>query len=227
MFRVFKAAIVGCLLSAGPSYAQEYNWSGLYLMGHFSGDSADLSGRFIDEDNGLTTPSDLSDVLGASYGVSLGNNWQVQDLVLGFEARWSGTSIDSNEKVRLHGIKQTREIEDIITLGPRIGFALSRLHIYATGGLATSGQRILTTSLTPSDGTNATLKDKQERLYGQFIGAGAELALAKNIIVGAQFDRIEFGKTKATWLDTDGDQQLFTGNDQTIDKLSLRFGVKF
>ena len=222
---MFSAAIVLSLTKT--SAAEPYDWSGLFIAAHFSGDSASMAGRFTQPNGSLTMPSSLSDVTGASYGLAIGNNWHLGNVVLGFEARWSGSSVNKSEKVSFGNISQTRKIEDLITIGPRLGFALNRFHVYGTAGIASSGYRAITTDASFTGGINAQVSNVNERVYGHFVGAGVEIGITKNIIVGMEFDRTNLNGVNVSWLDNSGDLNLFEDSDNTINSLHARIGVKF
>lgn len=222
---LISTAIFASLI--GAAKAEPYDWSGLYIAAHFSGDSTDMAGRFKQPNGNLTMPSSLTDVTGASYGLAIGNNWQLGNIVLGIEARWSGSSIDESEKVTFGSITQTRKIEDVITIGPRLGFAFNRFHVYGTGGIASSGYRAITTEASITSGLDAEVSNVDERVYGHFVGAGVEIGITKNIVVGMEFDRTNLNGVNTSWRDVSGDLNLFENSDTTINSLQARIGVKF
>jgi len=67
----------------------------------------------------------------------------------------------------------------------------------------------------------------RERVYGHFVGAGVEIGITKNIIVGMEFDRTNLNGVNVSWLDNSSDLNLFEDSDNTINSLHARIGVKF
>ena len=227
--RSLLSAVSTVWLTVAPAMAEDsaYDWSGLYIAAHLSGDSADISGRFQDSSGGLQLPTGLDNVTGASYGVSAGYNFQMSRFVLGIEGSYSGSSIEDTEKISFGKYRQTREIQDMIKVGPRAGVGLGHWHVFATAGLASSGVTVATQKVGVLTGAESNIQRSEDQVFGQYIGAGVEFALGKNIILGAQYDRTNLSGVSSSWKDVAGERLTFTSDDPVVDSITFKAGIKF
>jgi len=206
--------------------ADEFSWSGLYIFGQASAESSSLEGRFVQPNGNLTLPSSFENLFNGSAGVGAGFNLQIDNAVIGFEARWSGSSIGESENVSFGSYSQSREVEDTIHIGPKLGYAMSRLQVYGTAGLASAGYRTLTTDVSFGGGST-TLRDTEDRLYGYFVGAGIEWAPLDSIFVGLQYDRTTLTGKNESWISGAGNLNVFESENPVKDQISLRVGLRF
>jgi len=224
-------AFIITVLMSSTTFAQSgppaYNWSGLYIGATFTGDSADLSGRVYQPDTGFTAPDNFDNVVNGAFGAAIGYNFQMGGLVLGLEGRWSATKIEDSEKLNFGSYRQQRKINDTIMIGARIGAAFSRFHVYGTGGMATTGSRILTSKISIIDGSETTVDNVDERIYGHYVGAGLEFALTQTMVLGLEYDRSVLNSTKADWLDDAGETTIFENDEIAIDTISARLLFRF
>lgn len=222
-------SIISALISSAhaQSAPPAYNWSGLYIAATFSGDSSDLRGRIYQPETGFSAPDNFDNVVDGALGAAIGYNFQIGRLVLGLEGRWSGTSIKDSEKLNLGSYRQQREINDTIMIGARIGAAFSRFHIYGTGGMASTGSRILTSKISITDGTETNVDNVDERIYGHYLGAGLEWAVTQKLALGLEYDRAILNSNKADWLDDAGKTTIFENDDLTINTITARVLFRF
>ncbi|MFK7902914.1 MAG: outer membrane protein [Nitratireductor sp.] len=229
--KAISAGVLSSLFCFSSAHAQEgpapYNWSGLYIGALFSGESADLSGRFYKPSTGFTAPTGLSDVTNASLGGVVGYNMQKGPFVLGFEARWSGSDISGDESFDSGAYKQERKIYDTILLGPRLGVAFDRLHFYGTGGFATAGSRVATAEISIIDGSSNEVQSNNDRIFGNYVGAGVEWAVTQKLILGLQYDRVNLNGEKATWHDDANNLISTDGMNPTLDTIAAKLLLKF
>lgn len=204
-----------------------FDWTGLYIAATFSGDSSDLSGRVYQPDTGFSAPDNFDNVVNGAFGAAVGYNIQMGKLILGFEGRWSGTTIKDKENLNLGSFRQQREISDTIMIGARIGAAFNRLHIYGTGGMATSGSRIITSKISITDGLETKVDDVDERIYGHYLGAGLEWAITKKMALGLEYDRAILNSNKADWLDDAGESTILENDDTTINTIVAKVTFLF
>lgn len=228
--KAILCALVGfCALpnNAAAQAASGYDWSGLYIAATYGGDSADLSGRFYQPDTGFTSPSNLDNVTNGAFGAAAGYNLQMGRLVLGVEGRWSGTSISKSKDLDFGSYRQHRTIEDTVMIGARVGAAFSRLHAYGTAGVASAGSRILTRKISLVDDPALTVSDKDERIYGTYIGAGLEWAVTSKLALGLEYDRTRLNEDKVSWLDDAGNNTILDNDELAIDTIQARVLFKF
>lgn len=209
---------------AGPP---AFDWSGLYISAMFNGDSADLSGRVYQPSTGFTAPDNFDNIVNGAFGAAVGYNIQMGRMILGVEGRWSGTSIKDKEDLNIGSFRQQREISDTVMIGARIGAAFNRLHVYGTGGMATSGNRIITSSISSSSGVETKVDDVDERIYGHYLGAGLEWAITKRMAIGLEYDRAILESNKADWLDAAGKSTILENDDTTINTIAARITFLF
>ena len=214
------------LLSCGVAQAEDARWGGLYLSGHFTAGSASFGGDFFRAATGSSERSELTSVNGMSWGAALGHNFQFGNYVLGFEGKWSGTSVSDTENISFGNFRQEREFQDTIQFGPRFGYAWNRLHAYGTVGLASSGYRVATIEV-GGGGAVTQLNDQEDRLYGYYAGVGAEYLLTESLFLGLEYNRTVMVGTDSRWFDTGGLLNVLEADNPVVDKVVFRAGVKF
>lgn len=182
----FISAALAASLSA--SFANEethtsYDWNGVYLGGQVGvgNGAATLTGIGNPVISGLpatTTPN------GAIVGVTGGYNWQYGDWVFGFEASFSAGKLDASFAPLSPPWFVNTQISDVITAGPRVGFAHDRILFFGEAGFASARVDMEAPNIGPNWNPPA------KRSHGIYIGGGVDWALEDDWIVGAEFNRI-------------------------------------
>jgi outer membrane immunogenic protein len=193
--------------------AAGYDWSGVYLGAQLGGAWGDAE---IDDGLGYDPEFDIDGWYG---GGILGAQWQWNWLVLGAEGEinWADIEGDQQNVNGLAGNDAQAEIDWFGSLNAKAGVGINRVLVYATGGLAfadaSTGQSIV--------GVDSF--DESENYWGWTAGAGAEVAVTNNIIVGLQYRYYDFGDEN---FDPPG---LFTDRDQDLSMhtVSARVSYKF
>ena len=133
------AAVVGLLavvdvaqaadLSPAPTAvsAVPYSWSGLYL-----GLNAGYAGANLTETASGGFGSGSANIPGAVGGVQVGANYQINTVVLGFEADFDGAA--ATKSISVGGNVNTAQIPWLGTLRARAGLAFDRFLLYVTAG---------------------------------------------------------------------------------------------
>jgi len=229
MTRILASAVAAILASVSSSSASDdlYDWSGLFVAAHLKGDKAEVAGRFQNDAGSFQIPKGLSELSSATYGASVGYNFHLGTFVLGVEGSYSGSTIRKKDKVSFGRYRQSREIEDMLKLGPRVGVGLGHWHIFATAGVASSGITVATQEVGVLTGVDATIRRSEDQVFGQYIGTGIEFALGKNIILGAQIDRTNLSGVSSTWSDAAGERLTFNSDDPVVDSITFKAGIKF
>jgi len=170
---------------AGSPAPGSYNWTGLYIGGHFgygSGSFGPGNNSFPGE-AGFLRPS----VTGFIGGYQLGYNWQLNNrTVVGLEADVSFPSpVDSLETsfppVRTH-------YNYIATVRPRVGYQIGTFLPYVTGGFAWGSTRVETL-----DTAGATIAEASAIHTGWTIGAGLEWPVVDNWSAKFEYDYVSLG----------------------------------
>jgi outer membrane immunogenic protein len=183
-------AYSGAVLADGYSaparyYSPSYSWSGLYVGVNAGAEWGRIDGS-LPSAPGFPFNVDLDSrfVLGghAGYQHQMGN-W-----VLGVEGGYSNVT-DSKFSSNPAGAScanifpcQAR-IDGIWQVGGRLGYAVDKWMVYGTGGWA---QADVITRSAPGIEVASANHD------GWFIGGGAEFALTKNVIIGAEYLHYDF-----------------------------------
>jgi outer membrane immunogenic protein len=177
-------------------YAAPYNWSGIY-----GGVNAGWMGSTVDWAFNPPIPAtvnqqfSLSNDGNAIFGVHAGIQHQFGALVLGVE----GALIDQGRKNWVggsnYGINPLFEAQskysEIWTIGPRLGLAHDRWLFYTTGGYAQT--EIETQAIVRATGLSAGAPFAgSSRHDGWYIGGGIEHAFHGNLIVGLEYQHLEF-----------------------------------
>jgi outer membrane immunogenic protein len=154
-----------------------YDWTGFYI-GVSGGGSLGQS-THIDQATGLGDTIGYN-VKGGLVGGTIGYNWQVGSLVVGFEgdASWVG-EYGSNMDDGLSGDPAFSSFTKETWLGTargRLGYAVNNLLFYGTGGYAVAG----VTAGVKDSATNALLVSSNSTRNGWTAGGGLEWGFAPN-----------------------------------------------
>lgn len=188
------AAPVGKAADVGAPAA--YDWSGGYIGAHAGYGSADVDYRFnIDDlfsnEAGSTHSEALDGLLGGGH---IGHNWQIDKLVLGLEGSftWAGFDKDSiiNNGIGSNPASRTG-VDWLAALTPRFGFAFDNVLLYGKGGLALAD---FDTRIEQDVLAGLRFTDDERTEIGWTVGAGAEVALSENWVIGVEGDYYDFGK---------------------------------
>lgn len=176
--------------------APYFTWTGLYFGGSIGGQWSDIDGTYVPSTANHHSSSLDSGIYGGHFGIQQ----QIGRFVLGFETsvggggvfeRWnkgrsspSGSCLIGNP----NGICQ-HHTDYFVTVGPRLGWAVTPgWMIYATGGYASG---VLNTR-TLVKNTLAEFDFTTGRHDGWFVGAGVEWVLTPNVVVGFEYQHLDF-----------------------------------
>jgi outer membrane immunogenic protein len=196
------------LLTKAPAPTETgYNWGGWYVGGNAGGGwgRSDSSNAFINgtapiaNQQAVTAASPRLNSDGFTGGGQVGYNHQVDRWLFGVEA-------DAN----YFDMKQARSISApfptggsftttnsvttdwLVTLRPRVGYAVDRTLFYATGGLALTDLRYGATYSDTSGQTETASGSKTK--VGWIAGAGIEHAFTNNWSAKVEYLYSDFGK---------------------------------
>ena len=181
---VLGSVIAAPVMAADIEPAPEvYDWSGIYIGAHGGYGFGD-----VEYDTSLTGENITSDADGFIGGGHLGWNWQMDSIVFGGEASFTGADLDGDNDSGVAGVNLDGDVSWYALFGGKLGFAADRTLFYAKGGYA-YGE-------IGTSGTNANIPDafsNDENHHGWFIGGGLEYAWTDNVIVGAEYNFIDLG----------------------------------
>ena len=192
-----------------PTPASVFSWTGFYVGGNFGAKWATAS----DTVNvapatafGAALPSgaslSLSSTTPSSFigGVQVGYNWQTGPVVFGIEGDidaqdWKTTQVLTNFSsgtIFVPGDAFTLESRWQASLRGRLGYAVDRLLVYATGGAAWTGVKAGAVFI-PFGGDPATSATNLATLTGGTIGGGFEYAFWNNVSLGVEARYTRYG----------------------------------
>lgn len=207
-----------------------HDWSGFYFGANAGYGGADVNGifdfnDFNDPDDTFPTdgegPFDLN-LDGLIGGLQAGVNWQSGNFVLGLEGDVSFT--DWSDSAVGDGIERVSAETDFVgTLRGRAGYAVDRLLVFATAGVALSDTTYTADDNFDSPGTDVGSVDFND--FGLVVGGGAEFALSESWSLKAEALYFMFNDKKDTdSLTNDSDPGDFAELD---DAWLARVGVNF
>ena len=176
-----------------PAPVAMHDWSGAYVGLSYGKTSADI-------DFSTTGPFDFDD--GKVAGIYGGYLVQNGSFVYGGELAYGKVS-----DTFIPGFSDDDEIEFVLDLKARAGFAANRVLFY--GVLGYSKSNYVEPGVTP----------REFDLDGMAYGLGAELAVSQRFVVGLEYLTRDLSGTAS-------DDPTVTG-DVNLDTLSLRVGVSF
>jgi opacity protein-like surface antigen len=212
-------------MPAGPAYGAPAIWSGAYV-GVESGWDWDRV------KNDLVVPGVGSAPLGHwdrdvwTAGLFGGIQHQFGAVVVGAEFSIIGNQFDDGKNVTpivgagncIAGLTNcVSRITDLITIGPRLGYAMGHFMPYVTGGFATGSLDFhAPCPLAPGGGSancvgpggnipsGTDLLKADGRAYGYYIGGGLDWKLARNVVVGVEYRHVDLGSVDAPLLANPG-----------------------
>ena len=183
---------------AAAVMAPVFNWSGVFVgaqIGYGWGKTN------VDAYNGAlynVANSGSYNSNGITGGVHLGYNWQVNNLVFGvvtdIEAsgiRGSATTVG----VAAFPMDYYTRLNWQGSLRARLGVAIDRVHIYATGGLAYGGLDYRAFNSAAVTGLSSS-----STRAGWTVGAGVEYAFTPNWVASLEYRYTDFGSQTVSYL---------------------------
>lgn len=176
------------LLPPAPALPALYSWTGAYLglqagyaWGQERSNVSDTLGRAF---NGAAFRQSADSALG---GIHAGFNYQTGSFVFGIEGDVEALHV--KEELVAPGIaaRVTRDWQ--ASLRGRVGFALDRFMIYATGGAA-----FTEVGFHAANTVTGLAESADRSRTGWTAGAGVNFAYTDNLILGAEYRYTDFGK---------------------------------
>ena len=211
------AILLASLAWCFPAAAQVADWRGAYIGG-FAGaawinskSTAELGGEWsdplnplnqIDRDAVLPLVNGGSSRTGATGGVAVGYNWQMNSLLLGVDADVS--ALDGKDSttsfvtaISPYRVDTSSGIDWTATLRGRLGVAFDRSLIYVTGGLAL-GEVKYSQSITQLNFPYVETGAASATKVGWTLGAGFEQALDDEWSLRLQYLHVDLGSESSS-----------------------------
>lgn len=166
------------------------------------------------------------------YGLFVGYNWQWDEIVFGLEANWTRTSFKNSNAGSIRRLVTLSDqfeydvnvvaggnvqVNDIVTLRSRVGYAFDQFMPFFTAGLALGRADYATTATVtqitnyvgtaappptnpcpgPAGCTDTESSSKRNQLaYGFAVGAGFEVSIMPNVFLRADYEFTQFANIK-------------------------------
>jgi outer membrane immunogenic protein len=220
------------LADGGPGkrvvYEKPWDWGGLYFGVH-----SGYQWSSVNVQNPAFPPGFGFDHDSMVVGGHIGIQHQFGAIVLGVEGNLtttyqnnpgSTTCFAPGPQLTPGGLGNcSARLDDILTIGPRIGYAMGKWMPYVTGGYANAAYHFFGRTI----GSQIMNEEARARVGGWFIGGGVEMALSHGWTVGLDYRHYDFGDKIATAFTPAGTflepAQFYDG---TADVLTLRVSWK-
>jgi outer membrane immunogenic protein len=165
-----------------PPAVVAYNWTGFYIGGHAGWASSETDWTFF---NGIVSEGFSQRDSNWLGGGQIGYLHQWGNWVVGIEASYSATDLEETSAALLAVNRSRRsQIDDLVHVTARLGYAADRLLWYVRGGYANAEVHFDT--FVTSTGTPTTTSSDRED--GWTVGAGLEYAVTQNVRLAVQYD---------------------------------------
>jgi outer membrane immunogenic protein len=211
--KAFLLATIGLAALAAPTQAADmpvkapplvaapavYNWTGFYIGGHIGGARSNVDWTFFSGTVSERFSQDASSWIG---GGQVGFLWQwTGNWVIGAEVSYSATDLNETSTAVLLADRSRRsEIDNLLLVTGRLGYASDRWLTYVKGGYATARVKF-DTFITSTGQPTTTSRDREN---GWTVGAGFEYAITNYVSLGAEYNFVRLN------ID-DRNQQVFPG----------------
>jgi outer membrane immunogenic protein len=189
-------------VKAAPVVVAAYNWSGCYIGGHVGYLRADKG--FVGDNPGTPTfglDRGSHDADGVLAGGQVGCNYQTGSWVFGIQGDGAWSNADGSHTDPLNNVFGWRtEVEWLVSVTGRVGYAFDRLLLYVKGGYAWERDRheVLIVA------TGAVDANARVTRGGWTVGGGAEYGLTPNWSIFAEYNYYDFGDKSVTFHDAAG-----------------------
>jgi opacity protein-like surface antigen len=161
------------------------------------------------------------------WGLVLGVQHQIGNVVVGVEGNWMSMYVDKPGSTRCPNAANfcTSRVDDILSIGGRLGWTMGHWMPYLSGGYANSSFSFR--ARTP---TSAAVDDGRTRNDGWYVGGGFDMVVAPGWTTGLEYRHYDFDNagttTRVAEAASAAPLQPLTQN-ATVDTLSLRLTYKW
>jgi outer membrane immunogenic protein len=207
-----------------PAAVAVFSWTGFYIGAHVGWGWGETDSTILEADNnffpqGHVNTNKFDGILG---GGQIGWNYQAGQWVFGIEAQASWTDIKGDDihtavLVANRQAETHTEVNWVVTLTGRLGFAAGPALFYVKGGGAWADFEALTNSRNTLTGAINQTTSGGETRFGWTVGAGIEYALGNNWSVKGEYNFLDFGTERVTRSGTNFVQNISVSNERDHD----------
>ena len=225
--RSLLGVLVGATMMLGqatPSAASDPPapiWSGVYVGIHGGHASADLGYTFV---LGFVADEKLNHTPSGWFGGGhVGVQRQWGRVVAGVEASYSALNLSDTKasSVIFNRFRQI-DVDDLFTLGLRLGYAFDRWMPYVKAGYASAS--VDTLVYKGGGGTGSATSGRED---GWFIGAGLEFFCARGFTLGLEYNYVRLDLSDRYGVLPDDKPFIYKDVDSDIHTVSARLSYKF
>jgi opacity protein-like surface antigen len=161
------------------------SWSGFYFGAHSGWQWSEFNAGFTSVNTGFDVSHD-SPVVGGQIGIQ----HQFGNFVLGVEGTLTVAYQDDYSSSNCPNTLFTcaARFDDVLTIGPRLGWAMGKWMPYITGGYANAA---FSEKISRNTASANPWEDRQ-RHSGWFIGGGVDMAVSAGWVIGLEYRHYEF-----------------------------------
>ena len=201
----------------GPRFSPGAMWSGLYVGVHESGAWGESEWRYP---NGATTTPGFE--TGAMFGGHIGYQQQWYGVVAGIDVSYSGApNVEASAWCPGHVGVCENAVEGLLLINGRLGYAVDRALLYATGGYARAKIDVQTDMGNPA----LDLRDDR-RVGGWNIGGGLEYLVTPNVVLGVEYVHVDLDDAAFAMRNASGTFIQTVDVAAEIDVVRARFTVQ-
>jgi opacity protein-like surface antigen len=167
------------------AYEKPWDWGGLYFGVHagWQWSSIDVDFPLFGSSFGVQHDSPVA-------GGQIGLQHQFGQIVVGIEAGLTSAYQNNpgSDPCPNAALTCSARLDNVLTVGPRIGYAAGKWMPYITGGYANASFE----GFARVNGTQVQTEGAQARLSGWYIGGGVEMALAHGWTLGLEYRHYDF-----------------------------------
>jgi outer membrane immunogenic protein len=225
-FGIASVASAADMPVKAPIMAPVYNWSGFYVGGNVGYGWSDTEPGTIS----FYDPAFVGSIAGINYsqkgiigGAQAGYNYQLNNMVLGLEADFSGTGIKGSVTDTTNNYTSTTHIDWLATVRARAGVVVDRALIYVTGGWAIAGVKTTLDDVYPAGIVTTTSSATHS---GWTVGGGVEVALAGNWTVKGEYLYVDLGSKDFNFYEGAAGWQRISGTAALTASIA-RLGINY
>ena len=207
------------------------NWSGFYVGTQSGYTWSSIDGSFS---NGGTGTFSIDHDTEFAWGLMLGVQHQIGNVVLGVEGNWLSMIVNNPGSTACPNplLVCTSRIDDILSVGGRLGWAMGHWMPYVSGGYASSSfsYRANDVAVIAPATTLLAREDGRTRNDGWYIGVGFDMVVAPGWTTGLEYRHYDFGDQSTTTFTAQAPQGVpieTLTQSATVDTIALRLTYKW